>query len=81
LSGRLFRFRAVWWTEDKSEAPVNCSPSIKKYIDAHTPKEQYSPYVISGQAFGDGTSIVLNSIETCAPQAAYFGVPDENLFR
>ena len=80
LSGRPFRIRAVWWTDDKRSALLNCSPYIKKYTDNHTPKEQYRPYVMSGQAFGDGTNIVFKSIDTCAPQASNFGVPDENVF-
>jgi hypothetical protein len=81
VSGRAFRIRAVWWTDDKTAALVNCSPFIKKYTDSHTPKEQYRPYVISGQAVGDGRNIVLKSIDTCAPQAAHFGVPEQNVFQ
>jgi hypothetical protein len=52
----------------------------KRYLDQHTPKERYSPYVISGQAVGLAP-IVLRSIDTCAPRAARFGVPEENVFR
>ncbi len=80
-SGRTFRIRTVWWTDDKKAAIVNCSPFIKKYLDSHIPKDQYRPYVISGQAVGDANNVVLKSIDTCAPQAAHFGVPEENVFK
>lgn len=80
-SGRPFRFRAVWWTEEKSAFAVNCSPFIKKFLDNHTPRDQYRPYVISGQAVGEPANIVLTSIDTCAPKAAHFGVPENNVFK
>jgi hypothetical protein len=78
-SGRPFRFRAVWWTDEKPAFSVNCSPSIKKFLDNHTPGEQYRPYVISGQAVGEPVNIILTSIDTCAPKAAHFGVPENNV--
>lgn len=40
-SGRPFRIRAVWWTDEKAVALVNCSPFIKRYLDNHAPNEQY----------------------------------------
>ena len=80
-SGRPFRFRAVWWTDEKPAFSVNCSPSIKKFLDNHTPREQYRPYVISGQAVGEPVNIILTSIDTCAPKAAHFGVPENNVFK
>lgn len=80
-SGRAFRVRAIWWTDNKSAALVNCSPFIKRYLDNHTPKEQYRLYVISGQAVGDGNDIVLKSVDTCAPKADHFGVPEQNVFK
>ena len=81
IGGRPFSFRAVWWTDDKTALAVNCSPFVKRYLDNHTPKEQYRPYIISGQAIGEGDSIVLRSIDTCAPKAPNFGVPDQNVFK
>jgi hypothetical protein len=81
IAGRPFTFRAVWWTDDKSALMVNCSPSVKKYLDTHAPKEQYSPYVISGQAIGEPANIVLTSVDTCAAKAAKFGVPEANVFK
>jgi hypothetical protein len=60
---------------------VNCSPSVKRYLDTHAPKEQYRPYVISGQAVGEAPNIVLKSIDTCAPKAPNFGVPEGNVFK
>ena len=81
LGGRAFRFRAVWWTDDKKNLAVNCAPFVKRYLDRHTPKDQYSPYIISGQALGEGNNVVLTSIDTCAPKAPNFGVPEKNVFR
>ena len=80
-SGKPFRFRAVWWTDEKSAFMVNCSPFITRFLNNHTPKEQYRPYVISGQAVGEPANIVLTKIDTCAPKAAHFGVPENNVFK
>lgn len=52
-AAKPFSFRAVWWTDDETALRVNCAPSVKRYLDNHTPKEQYRPYIISGQAIGD----------------------------
>ncbi len=44
IAGRPFTFKAAWWTDDKATAMmVNCSPFVKKYLDNHTPNEQYRP--------------------------------------
>ena len=80
-SGKPFRFRAVWWTDEKPAIMVNCSPSIQRFLDNHTPRDQYRPYVISGQAVGEPANIVLTSIDTCAPKAPHFGVPEKNVFK
>ena len=80
-SGKPFRFRAVWWTDEKSAFAINCSPFITRFLNNHTPKEQYRPYVISGQAVGEPANIVLTKIDTCAPKAAHFGVPENNVFK
>jgi len=80
-SGKPFRFRAVWWTEEKSAFAINCSPFITRFLNNHTPKEQYRPYVISGQAVGEPADILLTKIDTCAPKAAHFGVPEKNVFK
>jgi len=81
VGGRSFRIRAVWWTDEKTAFVIDCSPSVKRYLDKGTPKAQYSPYIISGQALGEASNIVLKSIDTCAPKAPNFGVPDENVFK
>ena len=81
IGGRRFRFRAVWWSDEKPALIVNCAPFVQRYLDNHTPKEQYRPYIISGQAIGEGDNIVLRSIDTCAPKAPNFGVPDKNVFK
>jgi hypothetical protein len=80
-AGRPFSVRAVWWTDDKNALLVNCAPFVKRYLDNRTPKDQYRPYVISGQATGEAANIVLRSIDTCAPKAPNFGVPDKNVFK
>jgi hypothetical protein len=50
-------------------------------LDGRTPKEQYSPYIISGQAVGEAANIILSSVDTCAPKAPRFGVPEGNVFK
>jgi hypothetical protein len=79
-SGRPFRFYAVWFTDDKTfmNLEKGCTAWIKRYVDNHTPKEQYRPYVIAGQNVGEGNRIVLRSIDTCAARADHFGVPSED---
>jgi hypothetical protein len=79
--GRPFKFRAVWWTDEKPKFGVDCSPFVKRYLDSRIPKDQYSPFVISGQATGEPSDIVLRSVDTCAAKVPKFGVPEENVFR
>ena len=80
-SGRPFRFRAVWWTDEKTPFTFNCASFIKRYLDNHTPKEQYRPYIISGHATGEPAKIVLTSVDTCVPKAPHYGVPEANVFK
>ncbi|HEX7136272.1 MAG TPA: hypothetical protein VF219_00425 [Vicinamibacterales bacterium] len=80
-SGRAFSVKAVWWTDDKAALLVNCSPSVTRYLDTHTSRDQYRPYIISGQAIGEPSDIVLTSIDTCAAKAPNFGVPEQNVFK
>jgi hypothetical protein len=80
-TGRSFRVKAVWWTDDKKNGLINCAPFVKRFLDTRTPKERYRPYIISGQAIGEGDQIVLRSIDTCVPRAPKFGVPEENVFK
>ena len=80
-SGRAFTVKAVWWTDEKASLLVNCAPSVTKYLDTQTPKDQYRPYIISGQATGEPSDIVLRSVDTCAAKAPNFGVPEENVFK
>lgn len=80
-AGRHFTFTAVWWTDEKPVFMVNCAPFVVKYLANHTPKEQYRPYIISGQAVRESPDIVLKSIDTCAPKAPNFGVPEANVFK
>jgi hypothetical protein len=81
ITGKPFRFRAIWWTDDKKNLLVNCAPSVKRYLEKQTPKDQYSPYIISGQALGEGDRIILKSVDTCAAKAPNFGVPEANVFK
>ena len=81
MGGRPFHVRAVWWWDDKTAFSPRCDRWIKRYLDNHTPKEQYRPYVISGQAIGEGNNLVLKSIDTCASRADHFGVPEGNVFK
>jgi hypothetical protein len=81
MGGKPFTARFVWWTEEKTPFIVDCSSFVKRYLDSKTPKDQYSPYVISGQALGETPSLVLKSIDTCAPKAPKFGVPEQNVFK
>jgi hypothetical protein len=81
VGGRHFTLEAVWWSDEKTIMMFHCATFIKRYLDNHTPKDQYRPYIISGQAIGEGDNIVLNSIDTCVPKAPNFGVPDKNVFK
>jgi hypothetical protein len=81
IAGTPFNIKAVWWTEDKNAFAVNCSTFVKRYLDNHTPKDQYRPYIISGHAVGDPANIVLKSIDTCTPKAPNFGVPEQNVYK
>ena len=81
LAGKPFSVKALWWTDDPKNALVNCSPSIQKYLANKTPPADYSPYIISGSSVGDGNNLILKSIDTCAPSAPKFGVPEENVYK
>jgi len=80
-SGRAFRIRAVWWTDQKGGGFMGCPRFIKGYVDNHTPKERYSPYILSGMNVGDANNIVLKSIDDCVPSAPHFGVMEQNVFK
>jgi hypothetical protein len=80
-SGRSFRIKVVWWTEDRNALAVKCAPFVKRYLDNKTQKEQYSPYVIDGHMVKETPEIVLISIGSCAPKASKYGVPEENVFK
>lgn len=82
-SGRPFRFIAVWYTDDKTfmNLEKGCTTWIKRYVDNHTPKEKYRPYIISGENVGDGNNIVLRSIDDCVPLASHFGVSEDKVFK
>lgn len=81
LSGRSFTVRAVWWTDDSKGFRFHCDNWIKRWVDSGAPVEKYRPYVLSGQAIGEGNNIVLKSIDDCVPNAPHFGVPEANVFK
>jgi hypothetical protein len=78
MSGRTFRVRVIWWSDDPKAFYPHCAPWIKRDIDNHTPKEQYRPYVISGVEVGDGDNLILKSVDDCVPKAPRFGVLSED---
>jgi hypothetical protein len=78
MSGRPFKVRIIWWSDDPKAFYPHCAPWIKRYIDNHTPKEQYRPYVISGVEVGEGDSLVLKSVDDCVSKADHFGVLSED---
>lgn len=80
-SHQPFSVRAVWWSDNKNGFRFHCADWIKRYLDNHTPPEKYSPYILSGQAVGDGNDIVLKSVDDCVPNAPNFGVPEANVFK
>lgn len=80
-SGRAFRIHVVWWTDQKGSGFMGCPRWIKGYVDNHTPKEKYRPYVISGMNVGDGDNVILKSIDTCVPSAPHSGAPEKNVFK
>jgi hypothetical protein len=81
VSGRPFRIKAVWWTEEKTQFMINCAPFVQRFLDNHTPKEKFRPYVIAGQAIGEGNNIVLKSIGSCAPKASHYGASPDEFFK
>ena len=80
MSGRAFRIKAVWWTDEKRTL-INCAPFVKRFLENHTPKERYRPYVIAGQAIGEGDGIVLKSIDSCASRADHYGASEASIFK
>lgn len=80
-SGRAFRIRVVWWTDQKGAGFMGCPRWIKGYVDNHTPAEKYRPYILSGMNVGDDNNIVLSSIDDCVPLAPHFGAPEKNVFK
>ncbi len=80
-SGRAFRIRVVWWTDERGAGFMGCPRFIKGYVDNHTPKERYRPYILSGMNVGDANNIILKSIDDCVPLAPHFGVAEKNVFK
>ena len=78
--GDSFTVKAVWWTTDNNNFLFGCHKFIKRYLDKKIPKEEYSPYILSGSASGFN-EIILKRVDTCTPKAPNYGVPEENVYR
>jgi hypothetical protein len=81
MSGRPFRVRVIWWSDDSKAFYPHCAPWIKRYLDNHAPKEQYRPYVISGIEVGEGDNLILKSVDDCVPRADHFGAIEDEVFK
>jgi hypothetical protein len=85
VDARPFHVKVLWWTDDKMTPgglfAKSCVRWIKKWVDEHTPKEKYRPYILAGRAFGEGDGIVLTSIDNCSGPAPNYQVPEQNVFR
>lgn len=78
--GKDFTVKAAWRTVDDSNF-FSCDKTIKNYLDNRTPKEEYSPYILSGNAIDpENQELILKSVDTCAPKAPNFGVPEKNVY-
>ena len=82
-SGRPFRFRAVWFTDDKNFMNLEdgCTAWIGRYVNGHWPSEKYAPYLITGQNVGDENNIVLKSIDACVGHADHYGGEEKYVFK
>ena len=79
-AGKAFTVKVLWYTDNNKAVFSSCHKTIKRFIDNHTPKEDYAPYIISGGALVENESILKN-IDTCAAKAPHFGVPEENVYK
>ena len=80
-AGKPFIVHAIWWTDDPHALHLSCSTWIKRYIDNHTPPEKYSPYILSGLAYGEGNSTALKQIDDCVPNAPHYGVAEDHVYK
>jgi hypothetical protein len=85
VGGRPFHVKVLWWTDDRMSGSgflsKSCIRWITKFVNEHTPKEKYGPYILAGHAIGDGSDMVLTSIDNCSGPAPNYHVPDQNVFR
>lgn len=77
-AGKDFTVKVVWWS-DNNNGLFTCWKGIGQYISDNVPPGEYAPYILSGASLGDDKSILQN-VDTCAPKAPKFGVPEENVF-
>jgi hypothetical protein len=85
VGGHPFHVKVLWWTDDKMSGSgflsKSCIRWITKFVTDHWPKEKFAPYILAGQALGDGNGMVLTSIDNCSGPAPNYKVPDQNLFK
>ena len=81
LAGRPFSFKAIWWTDDKRNLGVNSRPPSNGTWTRARRRNATVLTSFPGQAVGEADTIVLKSIDTCAPKAPNFGVPEGNVFK
>jgi hypothetical protein len=81
MSGRLFTVRAVWWSDNSHAIRFSCPKFIKRYLDTQTPPEKYRPYILSGEAIGEGNNIVWKFVDACVPSAPNYGVAEDHVFK
>lgn len=82
VDGRLFRVKVLWRTDDNMTASgflsKSCVRWIKKWVGEHTP---YRTYILAGHAIGEGSGIVLTSVDNCSGPAPKFQAPGQNVFK
>jgi hypothetical protein len=85
VGGRPFRIKVLWWTDDRMSGSgflsKSCIRWITKFVTEHWPKEKFAPYILAGQAIGDGSDMVLTSIDNCSGPAPNYQAPEQNVFK
>jgi hypothetical protein len=85
VGGRPFHVKVLWWTDDRMSGSgflsKSCIRWITKFVTEHWPKEKFAPYILAGRAIGDGSDMVLTSIDNCSGPAPNYQVSDQNLFK
>jgi hypothetical protein len=85
FDGRISSLAVVlFWATNAQAAVVHVplkSNLVLKPSEAYTVTlDATEPLEIGWRAIGEPPNIVLKSVDTCAPKAAHFGVPEANVF-